>query len=75
MNVNTVSTFLATGTVLIVAGLAALLILRLAAWKMTAAQSIFERGRSALRLPARHHREFHLGLSLFDPAHPRPRSR
>jgi disulfide bond formation protein DsbB len=45
MNVNTVSTFLTTGTVLIVAGLAALLILRLAAWKMTAAQTMFERVR------------------------------
>jgi len=45
MNVNTVSTFLATGAVLIVVGLTALLILRLAAWKVTAARTLFERVR------------------------------
>ena len=45
MNVNTVSTFLATGTVLIAAGLVALLILRLAASKITAAHDLLQRVR------------------------------
>ena len=45
MNVNTVSTFLATGTVLIAAGVTALLVLRLAASQITAAHGLLQRVR------------------------------
>ncbi len=48
MNVNSVSTFLASGAVLIGAGVAALILLRALAWKVTAARDLLDRVRDSL---------------------------